>query len=328
MQPMCSVGMEGFAMERLYFGDAFKRYGVGVQTASAGKYKSAPDTFAQNHMRPEDREQSEAFLADVWTTYKGMIAESRKVHAATLDSLSANKGVLPARDALAAKLVDRVAYRDELATELEKIVGKNSDGDSFSQVALIDYIRSGKDPAASSAGVSPQTQPTVAVEYIEGDIVNGDGAWDEAGADRICDDLRSLRNDKNVKAVVLRVNSPGGDAIAADRIRREVELVGKKCPVVVSMGRMAASGGYWVSAPAKCIYAEPTAHGFHRRVLDVHRCRKAFRRLRRSRGQRGHVAVCQHGLDLRAQGRTADGARSRHGGRHLRPVPAPCGQGP
>ena len=257
MQPLCSLGMEGFAMERLYFGAAFQKYGINVQTASAGKYKSAPDTFASDHMRPEDREQTQAFLADAWASCREMIAKSRKVPAQKLDDISQTRGQLTAPAALEAKLIDRIAYRDELATELENLVGKDSAGETFSQVSMSDYLNDDSSTGLSTE-ISKKSTPTVAVEYVEGEIVDGDGAWNEAGADRIVGDLRSLRADKNVKAVVLRVNSPGGDAIAAEKIRREVELLAAKCPLVVSMGRMAASGGYWVSAPAKIIYAEPS----------------------------------------------------------------------
>jgi protease IV len=257
MQPLCSLGLEGFAMEKLYFGAAFAKYGINVQTASAGKYKSAPDTFASDHMRPEDREQTEAFLCDAWTSCREMISQSRKVPSQKLEDLSQSRGVITAEAALEAKLVDRVAYRDELDRELENLVGKDKDGETFSQIDLQDYMNDESSPKISSE-LSVKSRPTVAVEYVEGEIVNGEGAWNEAGADRIVADLRSLRADKNVKAVVLRVNSPGGDAIAAEKIRREVELLAAKCPLVVSMGRMAASGGYWVSAPAKFIYAEPS----------------------------------------------------------------------
>jgi protease IV len=256
MHPLCSIGMEGFSVERLYFGAAFKKYGINIQTASAGKYKSAPDSFALDAMRPEDREQMQAFIDDAWDAFAYMISDSRKISLKKLDDISQNKGVLEAGAALDAKLVDRIAYRDELDAELEKIAGKDKDGETFSQIGLADYLKDETSPGISSE-IAPKST-IVAIEYIEGDIVDGPGAWDEAGADRIAGDLRSLRADKNVKAVVIRVNSPGGDAIAAEKIRREVELLAVKCPVVVSMGRMAASGGYWVSAPAKKIFAEPT----------------------------------------------------------------------
>jgi protease IV len=256
IHPLCSVGMEGFSVERLYFGAAFKKYGINVQTASAGKYKSAPDSFALDAMRPEDREQLQDFIDVAWLSLEQMISQSRKITQSKINDLSQNKGVVGAGEALDAKLVDRIAYRDELDAELSKIVGKDKNGETFSQIDFISYQNDETSHEITSE-LTPK-KPIVAVEYIEGDIVNGTGAWDEAGADRIAADLRSLRADKDVKAVVLRVNSPGGDAIAAEKIRREVELLCVKVPVVVSMGRMAASGGYWVSAPAKKIFAEPS----------------------------------------------------------------------
>ena len=254
MQPLSSFGIEGFSVERLYFGEAFGKYGIGVQTASAGRYKSAPDTFAQEHMRPEDREQTEAFLADAWAAWAAMVSESRKVPVDALAGFSKDKGVLSAEEALDAKLIDRIAYRDELDTALRDLAGADKDDASFNQVDLRDYLLEEQQP---SLGLEkPKT--VVAVEYIEGEIVDGDGSWEEAGADRIVRDLQDLRGDSSVKAVVLRVNSPGGSATAAEKIRREVELLAASRPVVVSMGRMAASGGYWVSAPAHRIFAEPS----------------------------------------------------------------------
>jgi protease-4 len=254
MNPSSSLEMQGFSIERLYFGEAFKRYGIGVQTAAAGKYKSAPDTFAAEHMRPEDREQLEAFLKDATATYKNLIAESRHVTMATLDDVGNNKGVISARTALELKLVDKLAYYDELIDEMRRIAGPQ--GNFYRSVDIRNYMN--QDDPADFASKLASFKPKIRVEYVEGEIVDGEGGLSEAGCDRIVDDLRSVRNDKHVKALVLRVNSPGGSVIASEKIRREVELVAKKCPVVVSMGRMAASGGYWISAPANKILAEPT----------------------------------------------------------------------
>jgi protease IV len=254
MNPSSSLGLEGFSVEKLYFGEAFKRYGIGVQTASAGKYKSAPDTFASDRMRPEDREQLEVFLKDVTACYKELIVESRKVTISTLDDIEKNRGMLPAKAAVELKLVDRLAYYDELIGELQHVAG--ADGDFYRGVDIRDYMA--RENASDLAARFEVFKPKVRVEYIEGEIVDGSGGLMEAGCDRIVDDLRALRHDKKVKAVVLRVNSPGGSVVASEKIRREVELLSAKCPVVVSMGRMAASGGYWISAPAKKIYAEPT----------------------------------------------------------------------
>lgn len=253
MHPLCSLGLEGFAAERLYFGEAFSRYGIGVQTASAGGYKSAPDSFALEHMSAKDREQLEAFLADVWSSYAGEIAASRNISEQALKDLSGTKGLLNAEEAVQAGLVDRVAYEDELVGELAGIAGDDGSDCGYSSFDMADY-------AAFLAEDQREDQrgAVIAIVYVEGEIVDGEGSWDEAGSDRIVDQLRDLRSDDNVKGVVLRVNSPGGSAIASEKIRREVELLRNECPVVVSMGRMAASGGYWISAPADKIYVEPT----------------------------------------------------------------------
>jgi len=254
MNPSSTLGMEGFSVERLYFGEAFKRYGVGVQTASAGKYKSAPDTFASDHMSDADREQIESFLGDVTASYKELVSSSRPVSIATLDDIEKNRGMIAAKTALELKLVDKLAYYDEFIEEMQNVASAN--GDFYNCIDIRDYAA--KDEATDFASAFGSFKPKVHVEYIEGEIVDGGGSLTEAGCDRIVDNLRGLRHDKKVKAVVLRVNSPGGSVVASEKIRREVELISQKCPVVVSMGRMAASGGYWVSAPANVIYAEPT----------------------------------------------------------------------
>jgi len=254
MHPLCSLGLEGFAAERLYFGKAFGRYGIRVQTASAGSYKSAPDSFAKEHMSDEDREQLDVFLADVWASYAKSIAESRKVSELDLGEWSRRKGILTAEEGLEAGLVDRIAYKDEMIAELNGIAG---DGDASS----VDYPSVDMEDYASINSLNENTDddsPTVAILYVEGEIVDGQGSWDQAGADRIVNQIRDLRSDSNVKAVVIRVNSPGGSAIAAEKIRREVDLLQQQHPVIVSMGRMAASGGYWISAPADAIFVEPT----------------------------------------------------------------------
>jgi len=253
MHPLCTLGMEGFAAERLYFGDAFGRYGIGVQTASAGGYKSAPDSFAREHMSAKDREQLEAFLADVWTSYAGEISSSRNIPEKVLKDISVGRGLLTAQEAVSAGFVDRVAYEDELVDELRGIAGDDDSDTGYSSIDMADYAI-----FPDSGDNVAQSDRVIAIVYVEGEIVDGEGSWDQAGSDRIVDQLRDLGSDDSVKGVVLRVNSPGGSAVASEKIRREVEMTRKHCPVVVSMGRMAASGGYWISAPADKIFVEPT----------------------------------------------------------------------
>lgn len=254
MNPSSALGMEGFALQKLYFGEAFQRYGVGVQTASAGKYKSAPDTFGSDHMSDADREQIQAFLKDVRGSYNELVSESRSVSQSVIENLQTNVGLVPARTAVELKLVDKLAYYDELIAEMQKLSG--ADGDYFHSVDIRNYM--GQQEAPSLSSVFSQSTNKIHVEYVEGEIVDGGGSLVQAGCDRIVDNLRRVRNDCNVKAVVLRVNSPGGSVIASEKIRREVELIAGDLPVVVSMGGMAASGGYWISAPAGKIFAEPT----------------------------------------------------------------------
>ncbi len=252
MQPLSTLGIQGLAAESIYLAKAFERYGIRVQTASAGSYKSAIETFTRENMSEEDREQLQAFLDDAWAALALALSESRGIGFERIGEISRSTGLLDAEQARQEGFVDIVGYEDELADKLAQLAG--AEGAGFSSIYMADYIAENccpKLPAKDNAD-------RIAIVYIEGEIVSGRGAWDEAGAERIIDTLRKLRSDDKVRAVVLRVNSPGGSAIASERIRREVEALGRERPIVVSMGRMAASGGYWLSAGADRILVEPT----------------------------------------------------------------------
>jgi protease-4 len=167
--------------------------------------------------------------------------------------------------AKAARLIDRIAYRDEIIDEMKKATGRSGSKDTFKQITVMEYSKIAKDTAEDPKDKSdkPAKMPShagrVAVVYAEGDIVDGEGEESgEIGGTRFSRELRRLRNDDDVKAIVLRVNSPGGTASAAEAILRELRLAKKEKPVVVSMGSYAASGGYWISAYGDRIFAEPT----------------------------------------------------------------------
>ncbi|MBN1402974.1 MAG: signal peptide peptidase SppA [Opitutales bacterium] len=253
MHPMCFLGVEGFAAEKLFVGEAFERYGIRVQTASAGGYKSAPDMFTRSDMSEPDREQLSVFIQDVWSYYADSVFISRDVDRDALLGLSVDKGGVHAEEALAYGLIDRIGEEDELISTLSQLADGVEDDVAFSSIDVADYAMEAKMKTTAS-----QHGSKVAVLYVEGEIVGGDGSWEQAGAARIVGKIRDLRSDDDVKAVVLRVNSPGGSALAAEQMRRELYLLAMDKPVVVSMGRMAASGGYWISASASYIYAEPT----------------------------------------------------------------------
>lgn len=250
MHPYCVMTLNGIAYQRMYFAEAFEKYGIGVQSAIAGGFKSALDTFTRTSMSPEDREQGASLIDGLWSVLSGGIAGARGIDALEVDRLSKQVGLLRPEQAVEAGLITGVSHWDVLADELTELVGKDEETGSFKSVALPEYAKSLTQKRGSEVS-------EIAIVYVEGAIVDGEGQWNEAGSDRIVRNLRKVREDENVKAVVVRVNSPGGSVTASEKIRKEIELIGESRPVVISMGGVAASGGYWISATADSILAEP-----------------------------------------------------------------------
>lgn len=255
LNPFGLLTLNGLAAEGTFFGQAFEKYGIGVQTTRVGKYKSAVEMFTSDQMSPADREQMQSLLDDLWQQITRDIAQARGLEPAQLIEDAARKGFFSAEEALAHQLVDHVAYFDHTLDSLESIAAYDYDYDTFTQISLSSYI--GARGFMQERDQAPSHAATVAVLYAEGDIVNGEGSTGQIGGERLARKLRSLRQDSSVDAVVLRINSPGGSAIAAELIEREVLLTREVKPLIVSMGSLAASGGYWIAAPAQRIYAEP-----------------------------------------------------------------------
>ena len=251
LDPYGLILMPGLASEPMYFAGAFEKYGVGVQITRVGKYKSAIEPFTRKDMSPESREQMQKLLDDVWGGVVDDIAESRKLTNGDVQKVVDAEGLIRAEAAKTAKLIDRVAYRDEIYEDLKAKTGRAGSKQPFKQIPLADYARMAKN--TGSFGGSK-----IAVVYAEGEIVDGEGEFGEIGGSKFARELRKLRQDSDVKAVVLRVNSPGGSATASETIQREVRLMKKVKPIVVSMGTYAASGGYWISTYGDRIFAEPT----------------------------------------------------------------------
>lgn len=254
INPYGFVSFNGMASQRLYLAQAFDKYGIGVQTTRVGKYKSAVEMFTREEMSPADRQQTEKLVGDLWSEILTEVAEGRGLEENALQALADERGYYTAEDGEAEGLVDRVAYLDEVIAEFQDTYGVNAKGDSFQQIGFFDYLANIEQPTLDLFG----SGPTVAVVYAEGDIVDGRGEPFQVGGARLARSIRKLRNDDSVKALVLRVNSPGGSAVASELIQRELRLFGEEKPVIVSMGGLAASGGYWISAYADKIYAEPT----------------------------------------------------------------------
>ncbi len=253
VNPYGSIEINGFSSQAMFFTGALEKYGLGVQVTRVGKYKSAVEPFLLTKMSPENRQQTQKLLGDMWGEYLTTVGPNRKVTVGQLQAVAEKGGILMADEALKSKLVDKVVYFDEIATELKKLTGTDRENKSFKQISLKNYARVAETKKSTLANKKNQ----IAVLYAEGEIVDGEGGPTEVGGDRIAQEMRKIREDDNVKAVVLRVNSPGGSATAAEVIGREVMLTGKKKPVIVSMGNLAASGGYWISMGSNRIFAEP-----------------------------------------------------------------------
>ncbi|MBC8008537.1 MAG: signal peptide peptidase SppA, partial [Burkholderiales bacterium] len=246
LNPFGLVIMPGLASEPMFYGAAFEKWGVGVQVTRSGKYKGAVEPFIRQNLSVENREQLSVLLGDLWGVLSGDIAEARGMKLEALQSLVDAEGLIAPESAQAAGLVTAVGYRDEVLQHLREETGAD-EGEPFKQVAFVDYLKHVR---------APDGDGTVAIVYAEGEIVDGEGYEGEIGGSAFARELRSLREDEDISAVVLRVNSPGGSASASEEMLREVRLLREKKPVVVSMGSYAASGGYWISAFGDRIFTE------------------------------------------------------------------------
>lgn len=250
INPMGSVDINGFRLETMFFKNAFDKYGIGVEVVRVGKYKSFGETWSQAKFSPAARLETQQLLDNLWGDFKTSVGASRKIAPDSIQKMADERGILTASQSLKNNLADRTAYVDEVIKELKKMSGADEeDRTSYRKIDLDDYATiSNKTPKTSSR--------KIAVLYAQGNIVNGEGGTGQIGGDSLARQIRELRLDKNIKAVILRVNSPGGSALASDIIQREVRLLHKEKPVVVSMGDVAASGGYWISTYSNKIFAE------------------------------------------------------------------------
>ena len=250
INPFGEMEVNGLASEPMFFGEAFKKYGVEVQVTRVGKYKSAVEPFITDRMSDPNREQIQMLLNDIWGEWKDTVAKDRNKPASDLQAIADERGLIEAEEAKKLGLVDRITPYDEVLDELKKLAGKQPKDKDFPQITLATY--------AGIPGEAKAGKTHIAVLVAEGEIVDGEGKSSQIGGERLSRELRRLRLDERVKAVVLRVNSPGGSASASELIQREVVLTKKVKPLVISMGHLAASGGYWISTYGDRIFAEPT----------------------------------------------------------------------
>lgn len=255
LNPSGQVDWHGIASQPIFLKDLMAKFGVRMQLAKVGTYKSAPEMFTADKMSDANREQVTAYVNGIWQNICKGVSESRKISVAQLNAYADSFVTLnDAKDFVKYKFVDKLVYTDQIKAEINKLL-KNEDTDKdINTVSLADMkVVKGKNDKGEE----------IAVYYAYGDIVDS-----EAGnmlsdghsivGKTVCQDLEDLMEDDDVKAVVLRVNSGGGSAYASEQIWHYVEMLKKKKPVVVSMGGMAASGGYYISSGANWIVAEPT----------------------------------------------------------------------
>ena len=258
LNPRGSVFIQGLAAQNLYFKEMLDKLEVTPHVFRVGTYKSAVEPFLRNDMSPEARRNLQQWLSGMWTNYKDIIATNRKIDQNSvlpdaktfLKELKALKG-----DSTAyvekRKLVTQLASRSELDKKLIELFGSNKD-DEPKLLSFNRYLK-----ALPDRMLSEDSEHKIAVVNVEGVIVDGESYQDEVGGNTVSRLLSEANADKDVKAVVLRVNSPGGSAFASEVIRQEVDALQKAGkPVVVSMGSMAASGGYWISSTADYIVAD------------------------------------------------------------------------
>jgi len=260
LHPMGMVMLEGFGRHRTYYKDALDRLGISANVIKVGTYKNAVEPYIANGPSPATLEAEGLVYGELWSGFTSAVESARKLEAGSISRdiaelpqrLAAAQGN-PARLALQGKLVDGLKTRDEMRELLIAKGAKDDASKSFRQVSLAEYL-----PRLPDVGAPNAIQPGVGIVVAEGEIVDGDAGAGRIGGDSTARLIRKAREDDAIKAVVLRVNSPGGSAFASEIVRRELELTRKAGkPVVVSMGDVAASGGYWISMSSDAVIADP-----------------------------------------------------------------------
>ena len=254
LNPEGMVDWHGLSSSPYFVKDLLAKFGVKVQLCKVGKYKSAPEMLTADQMSEPNREQVTAYMSGVWKVMLNDVSKSRKISVDSLNAYADQFIALADQQRLVqTKMVDKLLYTDEVKGEVKKMLKIDAD-DDISQLTL-----------SEMSGVKGKKKEgeQIAVYYAYGEIVDtgtGSAMDDEHSivANTVCKDLHKLMEDDDVKAVVLRVNSPGGSAYASEQIWRAVTQLKTKKPVVVSMGGYAASGGYYISCNANYIYTEPT----------------------------------------------------------------------
>lgn len=253
VNPLGGVDFLGVSVQIPFFKDMLDRMDIKMQVFYAGQFKSATEPFRRYDISDQNRLQIREYMEDIYGQYLEEISVSRNISTAELRRIADQYLLRKAEDAVEHKLVDGLAYRDELIDNLKGRIGLEED-DKLKVVRVTDYGNKKK------KGGSYSVNDKIAVVYAEGSIVDGKGEAGNIGGDKYAKIIRKIRQDDNVRAIVLRVNSPGGSATASDIMWRELILAQKQgIPVVASFSNVAASGGYYISCAADSIFAEPNS---------------------------------------------------------------------
>lgn len=249
VNPEGMIDFRGLSSQTAFLKGTLDKLGIEAQVVKVGTFKSAVEPFILDKMSDANREQVSSFLGSIYSHFLSQIGESRGITPDSLQVIANGYLVRTADDAVTYGLADGTRYKDEFLAELKDSLDTDQEKD-LNVVSILKYK-----PVAKSTGGSVRDR--IAVVYAVGNIVSGEGGDDMIGSERISRELRKVRRDDKVKAVVFRVNSPGGSALASDVIWREVDLLRQEKPIIVSMGDLAASGGYYIAAAADSIFAEP-----------------------------------------------------------------------
>ncbi|MEX2379226.1 MAG: signal peptide peptidase SppA [Vicingaceae bacterium] len=284
LNPAGEMTFKGLAANLMFFKDALDRLDIEMQVIRHGKFKSAIEPFIRNDMSPENEKQYKELIQGIWDNQVKMISESRGIDAEKLNKVADSLALRTAKDAKDYGFVDELFYEDEVHKRLKELIEIAEDDDlefvelkKFNKTKLpLEIAKSGREKWNS--------KNKVAIVFAEGDIVSGESKENLMGSTTIAEAIKKARKDEDVKAIVLRVNSPGGSALASDVMWREVVLAKESKPVIVSMGDVAASGGYYISCAADQIFAEsstitgsigvfgliPNMKGFLENKIGVH----------------------------------------------------------
>lgn len=252
LNPVGELELKGLSVETMFFKDFQEKSGIKVEVIRHGKFKSAVEPFLENKMSDANKEQTTALLNSLWSSVISDISKSRNISISHLNEIAENLSARTPQMAKNEKLIDEIAYEDVYHNDIKKALKSNQE-EEYTSISIDDYAEK-----VATSQINFEAKDKIAIIYAQGEIMSGEGDVTVIGEGAMRRSLKEAREDENVKSIVLRIDSPGGDALTSELIWREIELTKKVKPVVVSMGNYAASGGYYIACNAHKIYAEAT----------------------------------------------------------------------